>query len=352
MKKLRRMCTLMLAVIMAASLVACGKEAGNDPADSKGSQGGDGFVESPTYTLRFGHTLTEQDAFHQAYLDWADAVYEQTKGDVKIEVYANSQLGVEEDVLEQIRQGSNVGWQTDFARAGSYIKELGVMNCPYFLSNMDEIKACIDSPTINGWLDQLAEEYGLRGLSFSFVQGFRNVYCNKPVRTPADFDGQRIRTANAETWLQAINGLGCVATALNYGDIYTGIETKVVEGCELPYAAAYSLNIQEVCDYIIETQHIYQAQLLVVSEDWWNKLPAEYQEIMVNTLNEEGFKVSKTLEENDTKCRDKMVNDFGMTLISNEELDMEAFKTSAEAAYEKLGLTEAKAAVYADIGKK
>jgi TRAP-type C4-dicarboxylate transport system substrate-binding protein len=306
MKNLKRMLALLLALLMVMAFAACGGSEESAAPESTAPEGnesaapeGDDFAEEPTYTLRFGHTLTEQDPFHQAYLNWADAVYEQTKGDVLIEVYANSQLGVEEDVLEQIRQGSNVGWQTDFARAGSYIREMGVMNCPYFLSSAEEVAALIDSPTMNGWLDQLASEYGLRGLSFSFIQGFRNVYCNSPVYSPADFSGLRIRTANAEAWLESINSLGCVATALNYGDIYTGIETSVVEGCELPYTAAFSLNIQEVCDYIIETQHIYQAQLLVVSEDWWNTVPEEYQTIIVDTLNEEGFKVTEQLEQND-----------------------------------------------------
>ncbi len=378
MKRSMRISAFVLAALMAVTVTACAKPAAPAattaapaapaattaapaaPAAPAATQAAapaateapkEEFKATPTYTLRFGHTLTEEDPFHQAYLSWADEVYKQTKGDLKIEVYANSQLGVEEDVLEQIRQGANIGWQTDFARGGSYVKELGVMNCPYFLGSIDEMKALVDSPTMAGWFDKLAKDYNLRAFSFAYIQGFRNVYTNKPVHNPSEFAGLRIRTANAPAWLESVNSLGCVATALNYGEIYTGIQTKVVDGCELPYTAAFNLKIQEVAKYIIETHHIYQAQLYVVNEDWWNSLPAEYQKIMTDVMNEKGYEVSELLEKNDLSYRDRMVSEFGMTLIKNEELDMDAFRAGSQAAYDKLGLADAKAAIYKELGK-
>src|SRR6185369_17884636 len=93
--------------------------------------------KKPTYLLRFGHVMTDQDAFHKAYLKWAKAVAERTKGDLVIDVFPSAQLGVEEDVLEQMRQGSNIGWQTDAARLGNYVKEISVLNAPYFVENLD-----------------------------------------------------------------------------------------------------------------------------------------------------------------------------------------------------------------------
>lgn len=100
------------------------------------------------YKLNFGHTLTENDPFHQAYLKWAEAVSKKTGGKLQIEVYPSSQLGVEEDILEQMKQGTNVGWQTDAARLGNYVNEFSVLLAPYFLENMDEVKELMDSPTI------------------------------------------------------------------------------------------------------------------------------------------------------------------------------------------------------------
>ena len=303
------------------------------------------------FLLRFGHTLTEADLFHKGYLEWAKAVAEKTNGNLQIEVYANSQLGIEEDVLEQIRQGANIGWQTDFARAGSYIREMGVLNCPYFLENPDEVKKCLSSPTILGWCNTLASQFGLRPLTFTFIQGYRNVYSNKEARNPTEMRSMSIRTANAASWVESIRSLGATPVALNYGDIYNGIQTKVVDGCELPYNAALNLKIQEVCKFIMETKHIYQLQLLVVSETWFKKLPENYQKILVDEITQVGFKISAELEAAHEKSKQEMIK-AGMKLISYSDLDIDAFRKSSQSAYDVLKLTEARKAVYADIGKK
>ncbi len=110
------------------------------------------------YLLRFGHVLTPEDTFHKQYLEWAKAVSERTDGKLKIEVYPSAQLGVEEDVLEQIRLGSNVGWQTDPARLGNYVKEWGILYMPFFLSGIDDVKQLLDSKVIQGWVDELEEK--------------------------------------------------------------------------------------------------------------------------------------------------------------------------------------------------
>jgi TRAP-type C4-dicarboxylate transport system substrate-binding protein len=318
---------------------------------SGGSQDASGQAKKPAYELRFGHTLTEADLFHKGYLEWAQKVLEATGGDLQIEVYANSQLGVEEDVLEQIRQGTNIGWQTDFARAGSYIREMGVLNCPYFLENTEDVKKCLTSPTINGWCERLASEFGLRPLSFTFIQGYRSVFSNKEARNPTEMKSMSIRTANAASWVESVRSLGCTPVALNYGDMYTGIQTKVVDGCELPYNAALNLKIQEVAKNIIETKHIFQLQLAVLSEIWYKKLPANYQKILVDEMVKEGFKVSEELDAAHEVSKQTMIK-AGMKLIPYSELDIAAFKKNSQSAYDALNLDAARRAVYADIGKQ
>jgi TRAP-type C4-dicarboxylate transport system substrate-binding protein len=302
------------------------------------------------YQLRFGHTLTEQDLFHKGYEVWAEKVLAATNGGISIDVFANSQLGVEEDVLEQIRQGTNIGWQTDFARAGSYIREMGVLNCPYFLENAEEVKKCLTSPTIIGWCDKLASDFGLRPISYTFIQGYRHVYSNKEATNPTQMKSMSIRTANAASWVESVRSLGCTPVALNYGDMYTGIQTKVVDGCELPYNAAFNLKIQEVCKVIIETHHIFQLQLAVVSEQWFKALPANFQKILVDEMVKEGFIVSEELQGAHEVSKQAMIK-AGMKLIPYASLDIAAFKKNSQQAYDALNLAAAKKAVYTDIGK-
>lgn len=307
-------------------------------------------ASAASYKLLFGHTLTENDTFHKAMVEWAEAVKADTNGEVEIEIYPNAELGTEEDVLEQMRQGAGIGWQTDFARAGSYVTELSVMNAPFFISSMEEVEKLQSSPSLNGWLDQLASEYSLRPISFEWVQGNRVVFSNKKATDPAGMAAMSIRAANAPIWLESTKALGCTAVALAYGEVYSSIQTKVVDGCELPYNAAKNLGIQEVCKNIIETNHIYQMNLMLVSEEWWQNLPDEYKQIVIDDCNAAGKKASEELAAMSDSSKQAMI-DAGMTLIPHEELDMDAFVEASLAAYEALGLTDARAAVYAEIGK-
>ena len=302
------------------------------------------------YLLRFGHVLTPEDTFHKQYLEWAKAVSQRTDGNLKIEVYPSAQLGVEEDVLEQIRLGSNVGWQTDPARLGNYVKEWGILYMPFFLSGIEDVEKLLDSKVVQGWVDELEKKHQIKVVSYAWVQGFRNVFTNKPGKSPTELRNSLIRTANAPAWLATVNSLGSRAVALAYGELYNGIQTRVVDGCELPYAAARQLKVYEVADYIVETQHIFQLNVMVVSASWFNRLPAEYQAILVEECNKAGLVASNILLKNADADRQFMI-DQGMKYIAHSELDVEAFKASGQRAYEQLGLAEAKAAVYAELGK-
>lgn len=341
---MKKIIALLMTSVMAIGLLAgC---ASKDPAPSGSGSQDDGKV----YTLNFGHTLTEQDPFQQAYLNWAAAVKERTNGKVIIEVYANSQLGVEEDVLEQMKQGTNVGWQTDAARLGNYVNEFSVLLAPYFLENLDEVKALLDSPTIAKWEQKLADEHNIKVISMAYVQGYRNVFCNKKATTPAEMAGLKIRTAGAPIWVAGIDSLGCTATPLPYGEIYNGIQTKVVDGCELPYIAAASMNIQEVAKYVLETQHFYQNNFMVCSAEWFDSLPEEYQQILVEEADKAGLAVSEQMEADTAAAKQKFV-DAGLEIVAYEDMDIAAFKEASQSAYDKLNLNEARDTIFAELGR-
>lgn len=303
-----------------------------------------------TYVLRFGHVQTSKDLYHLAYESWAKAVSEKTNGDLLIEVYPDAQLGVEEDVLEQMRMGSNIGWQTDPARLGNYVSEIAVLNCPYFLENLDEVKQLLDSKVVGEWIKELEENFGFKIISYAYVQGYRNVFSNKIGKNPTEFRGMQIRTAPAPSWVEPVKTLGCTAVALPYVELYNGIQTGIVDGCELPYAAAKALKVYEVAENIIETQHIYQLNIQVCSAQWFSKLPEDYQRILVDECNKAGLEVSEQLQKNADQDRQYMI-DQGMNYISHDELDVEAFKKSGQTAYEVLGVVEAREKVYAELGK-
>ena len=97
------------------------------------------------YTLRFNHVLGPNHPYHKALETWAQRVKERTNGELEILVFHSAQLGVEEDILEQMRQGVPVGQNTDSARMGNYIPEIDVMNAPYFVDSIEEVEQLLEN---------------------------------------------------------------------------------------------------------------------------------------------------------------------------------------------------------------
>lgn len=322
--------------VLATGIAAC--SGGSD------AEGGDG----ETYNLRFNHVLSENEPFHEGFLAWAEAVEERTDGGLTIEVYPSGQLGVEEDIIEQIRSGANIGQNTDAARLGMYVDEIAVMNGPYFAESIDDVVALKESPTIQGYLEEL-EGSGLKVVSFSWVQGPRHLFTNKVINEPSDLNGLRIRTPGSPIWQESVRSIGAEPVAMNFGEMYSGIQQGAVDGAELVYANIPGGHLYEVVSEATETGHILLINFEVVSAQWFNSLPEEYQTILMEEADAAGLAASQAMEDGIDGIKQQLI-DEGVTI--NESPDVEAFKEAGEAAYEALGLLEVRDQIWAEVGKK
>ncbi len=308
--------------------------------------GAAGAALAQDYTLRFNHVLAPTEPYHKGFEAWAAAVEERTDGGLRIEVFPSSQLGVEEDIIEQIRQGANIGQNTDAARLGNYVPGIAVVNGPYFVGSVEEAYALADSPTMQAWQQELADDYGIKVVCFDWVQGFRNFYTNKEIRSPEDLDGLRVRTPPAPIWQESIRALGAEPVAMNFGDVYPGLQQRAIDGAELVYPNITAANLNEVLDYANETKHILLVNFQVVSSEWFNGLPEDYQTILVEECRKAGQDTSAVMTEAADKAKAKL-KEAGMTIV--DDIDLEPFRKAGEKAYEELGLVDAKNQVQSEM---
>jgi tripartite ATP-independent transporter DctP family solute receptor len=301
-----------------------------------------------TYTLKFNHVLGPREPFHEGFQSWAKRVQERTNGGLKMEVFHSAQLGVEEDIIEQMRQGANVGQNTDSARLGNYVPGIAVMNGPYFAESADDVAKLTQSKTVQQWMDELATRHGLKAVCFDWIQGFRHFFTNKPIRTPEDLRGQRIRTPPAPIWQESIRALGAAPVALAFGEMYPALQQKAIDGVELVYSNIPAGRFYEVLKQANETRHILLINFEVVSARFFNELPKDHQTALVEECQNAGRETSRRIEQIEAGVRDQ-VKRRGMTL--NQDVDLAAFRKAGEKAYEALKLTDAKGAVYKEIGK-
>jgi TRAP-type C4-dicarboxylate transport system substrate-binding protein len=275
-------------------------------------------------------------------------VEKRTNGALKIDVFHSSQLGKEEDIIEQIRQGANIGQNTDSARMGNYVPGIAVMNGPYFVETLEDVAKLRKAPTVIKWQQELADKFGLKVVSFNWVQGYRHFFTNKAVRKPEDLKGLRIRTPPAPIWQESVRALGAVPTAMNFGDIYPGLQQRAVDGAELVYPNITAANLNEVLSHGSETGHILLVNFQVVSSQWFDGLPADYQTALVEECRTAGQETSEVIEKAAQEAKAQLI-ERGMTIV--EDVDKEAFREAGQQAYETLGIAEARDQVHREIGR-
>jgi TRAP-type C4-dicarboxylate transport system substrate-binding protein len=136
------------------------------------------------------------------------------------------------------------------------------------------------------------------------------------------------------------------------GEMYSGLQTRAIDGVELSFTASASGKFQEVTKYACETKHILLINFEVISSKWFNALPAEYQKILEEECDKAGLEVSRRyLNELDPKNLEEL-KAAGMTFIPESEIDMAAFRKAGDKAYEKLGILDVRDQVYKELGKK
>lgn len=304
-------------------------------------------LAAESYKLRFNHVLGASEPYHKGFQKWAERVAERTKGGLKIDVFHSAQLGVEEDIIEQIRQGANVGQNTDSARLGNYVKGIAVVNGPYLVKDMEQAFKLAEAPSMVAWQKELAEKHGLKVVCFDWVQGLRHFFTNKEVKTPEDLKGLRIRTPPAPIWQESIRALGAQPVALAFGEVYPGLQQRAIDGAELVYPNITAANLNEVVKFASETGHILLVNFQVVSATWFDALPKDFQAALVEECRRAGQETSKAIQEATDKAKATLVGK-GMTVV---QVDIEAFRKAGDKAYDVLGLTEAKDRIRAEIGQ-
>lgn len=152
----------------------------------------------------------------------ADKVAEDTDGHVKVTIYPSSQLGGEEDMIDQALQGMGIAVLTDAGRLSSYVNDIGIMNMAYIVDNYEDGMKLMATDTFKGWDADLANN-GICGLCYNYYDGARSFMGHKPYKTPADLKGAVIRTPGADPYVESISAMGATPYNIAWSEVYNGI---------------------------------------------------------------------------------------------------------------------------------
>ena len=340
--------TAAMAVLSACSGMPGMGNAQPAPAqDAKAEGGAEAADTDKVYELKISTSQTEQALITRNYQKLADTLNEKSNGRLKVTVFPAGQLGSDEDVLEQAIQGANVAVNTDASRMGQYVKDFSILMMGYFADNYEECYKVTQTDTFNGWCDTLSSDHGIKILSFTFYDGPREFMTNKPINTPEDLKGLRIRTIGQEVCTETIQAMGGTPISMSWGEVYNGIQSKALEGCEVQNTSSYLSRIYEVYEYQSKTHHFQLMQGLICGQKWFDSLPEDLQTLLVETSVEIGKTTAADVMA-EVEDAEKKMAEAGMTIV---EPDVAPFKALVDPVYEKLGYAELREQLYKEIGK-
>lgn len=200
-----------------------------------------------------------------------------TQGRIKFQMFPGSVLGGEKEMIEQTQVGAIQILRTSLGPVGPVVPEVNVFNMPFVFRDVNHMRAVIDGPIGQELLDKIsASPAKLIGLAW-MDGGSRSLYTKKPVRKPEDLKGQKIRMMGNPLFVDTMNAMGGNGISMGYGEVFTAIQTGVVDGAENNPPSLYTANhFKAGAKYYTQTNHLIIPEILVMSKVAWDKLsPAD-----------------------------------------------------------------------------
>ncbi len=291
--------------------------------------------KSDVTVIKMGHALDTEHPVHKAMIFMADKLKEKSAGKVILEIYPGEQLGSEREMIEQVQRGLLDMTKVSTSPLESFIPSMSIFSVPYLFRDSEHLWKILEGPTGKKLL-QAGEEKGLKGLCY-YDAGSRSFYTKeKPIMTPADLEGMKIRVQESKTSMQMINELGASPTPIAWGELYTSLQQGVVDGAENNPPSFYRSGHFEVCKHYSLDEHTMVPDIVLMSLKSWNKLPADIQQ-MVQEAADESVQFQRKLWKEDTEKALETVQAQGVKIYHP---DKTAFRQKVKQMHDSYSGTE------------
>lgn len=261
---------ILSALIAGSALAGCG----GAPADKPKTDGGNSS-SAETVTLKLGHVNGDKTNYHFGMVKFAEEVERLTEGKVKVEVYANSQLGGERDMFEGMQLGTIDMAAVASPVMGAFVPEMAVLDAPFMFKNSEHAHKVIDG-NVGKKLEELLKAQGTTVMSW-MESGFRNVFSSKPIPDLKSFSGLKIRTMENQIHVKTFEAIGAIATPMPYGEVFTGLQQGTIDAAENATDNVLSQKFYEVAPHVAKTGHFHTFIAVCISDKALAKVPAELQ---------------------------------------------------------------------------
>ena len=312
---MKKFAAIALAATMVLGLAGCGSSGSVQTSDTA-------TAENPL-VLTLAHGLSESHTVHIAMTEFAEKVEEGTNGRIKVEIYPNGQLGSENENMEQLMAGVISMTKISAPGLATYNEAYHTFGLPYIFDDTEDFYHKMDSQEMRDFFLS-TEEDGFVTITY-YTSGARSFYTkDTPIRTPDDLKGLKIRVQDMQSQTDMLEALGGTPVAMAYGDVYTSLQTGIIDGTENNETALTTGKHGEICKVFSMDQHAMIPDVLVMGADVWNRISPEDQQVILEAAyaSTDSHKVAwdAAIEEAIQEAETQM----GVTFI--EDVDKEAFR--------------------------
>ena len=303
-RSFRRIAAAGLSLLLTLSLTACGTTGDND-----------------TKILKLALEIAPNALTTEMAQKAADRIKEETNGSVVVEIYPSGQLGSQRDFVESMMLGTIEIGYVSASSVENFEPEFVLYDIPFTIFSPEHAVTLWESEVSQKVQQQFLEEQGIRTLGMIDC-GPRNVYTTAEVRKSSDFSKLTMRVADVAGLINLFNALDANPTVTAFNEIYTAMQTGVVNGFEIGLESVLSNNLQEVVDYCVETCHTYTIDCFLMSERAYQRLTPEEQEIVTRAFDDACAEQRSVFNQNLAGYKERLAEANVETIqLSDEEMD-------------------------------
>ena len=239
---------------------------------------------SKVKTIKLAHGLDVTHSVHLALEFFGEEIHRISDGQLEVEIYPNSQLGSEREILELIQIGSLHMTKVSAATLENFAPKSKVLGLPYLFKNRAHAFRVLDGEIGQNLLED-SQRYRLKGLGY-YDAGYRSFYTKeRPVDHPDELKGLKIRVMESVTAMNMVRSFGGAPTPISWGELYTSLQQGVVDGAENNPPSFYLSKHYEICKYYSLNEHTYSPDVIIIGNSFWNQLNEEQQLWMSKAVN-------------------------------------------------------------------
>lgn len=290
------------------------------------------WAQTGKISFKLGHMLATDTAWHKASVMFADKVKEYTQGAIEVVVYPAQQLGDERTLVEGIFTGAVDVLIQGAGFSGGGVPEVSVAELPFLYKNYAHATKAIPQVVVP-YMNSKMIPKGVRLLDGAYAYtAYRGVLSrNKPINTFADVNGLKIRVPQNPVYVNTFKAAGANPTVINFGELYTALQSGVVEACELTPELIAGAKLQETAKNFSLTNHILAPLFLGINEKSWQKAGKFQPEVLRAAVETMNWMRAQT-EENDAKFL-QVLKDSGVKVVDPGDVERQKFREAAQVGY-------------------